>query len=362
MLKSIIKVLHFNFFLFFSLLFLQISLLSCMKNENRMSEWNQSFGEAKKIYSLACLDENMILGRPFLIQYADSSLIIYDEIGDSLFTIIDLATDNKIYRFGQKGEGDNEFLQVFSFCNMASDSLIGVFDIYRHCLREINIRQVKRGTTKFPVLTKDTLSSLKVSPTKYGGYLGLGFYENNMLSLSDSIIGRQYFFEYPYQDSREQAIANRLRGMAYQGTLCSNKALDKFLYAVRSAPIFMMFSITKNAIEKKYEWIGGYPVYKTEQTSEWRAAPISADCKQGFISAYATDNYVYLLYSGRSIREAKMNALQANTIYQLTWDGKPVNKFELDFSATTFCVSTDDSFLYALVNKGELELVKYEIE
>ena len=160
---------------------------------------------------------------------------------------------------------------------MKSDSILGVYDAYKHELREINLDKVKRGEMNFPVVFKDTLSSIKLSPTKYDAYLGLGFYESNMLSLTDNSIGSKFFFEYPYKDSREKAISNRLRGMAYQGTLCSNRSLDKFLYAVCSAPIFMLFSVNKDGIEKTYELIGGYPNYVTEETGEYRSAPMSAD-------------------------------------------------------------------------------------
>ena len=150
--------------------------------------------------------------------------------------------------------------------------------------------------------------------------------------------------------------------MAYQGTLCSNKSLGNFLYAVRSAPIFILYSVEKDRIQKTYEWIGGYPIYKTEENETWRSAPMSADNKMAFVMAYATDSYVYLLYSGKSIKEAGTDAFKANIIYRLSWDGKPNCKFELDYSLTNFCVSDYDDILYGLADKGEIELVQYVLK
>lgn len=355
------KILSFNYF-FYSFCILGI-LASCMqKGESNIVEWDGSFEDFQKLVSKPCLDEELILGHPYLMQYADSSLLIYDDIGDSLFLLIDLKENNRVYRFGRKGEGDNEFLQVFAFCNMKSDSVFGVYDTYKCDLREINLNKVRRGEMDFPVLLKDTLSSIKLALTKYDTYLGLGFYENNMLSLTGDSIGRKFFFEYPYKDNRERTVPNRLRGMAYQGTLCSNQSLDKFLYVVRSAPIFMLYSVNKDEIEKTYEWVGGYPDYKTEETNEYRAAPMSPDNKVSFIMSYATDSYVYLLYSGKSVRDAGGKAFKANVIYRLTWDGKPVNKFEMDYPLTNFCVSDDDAILYALADIGEAELVQYVLK
>ncbi len=156
---------------------------SCaQKGENNITDWDRSFRDAQKLVSKSCLNEELILGRPFLIQYADSSLLIHDAIGDSLFLLVDLKKGNRIYRFGRKGEGKDEFLQVFSFCNMKSDSLFGVYDAYKHDLREINLNKIKRGEIDFPVLFKDTLLSLKVFLTRYDTFLGFGFYANTLVS------------------------------------------------------------------------------------------------------------------------------------------------------------------------------------
>lgn len=89
---------------------------------------------------------------------------------------------------------------------------------------------------------------------------------------------------------------------------------------------------------------------------------MSADNKMSFTMAYATDNYIYLLYSGKNFRDAGMDAFKANVIYQLSWNGKPINKFETDYPLTNFCVSDNDDVLYALADKGEVELVQYTLK
>lgn len=345
----------------FYLLILFIFLSSCTKGDN-MHKLDNSFSETKKISAVNCLDNELLFGRPYCIHYADSSIVIYDDLTDSIFTLIDLKDDNSVFRFGRKGEGSDEFLQVFSLCNLNSDSLIGVYDVFKHTLSEMNLRRVKEGIIHFPVVAKDSLMSINIRPTKYGTYLGLGFYENNMISLMGSCIDSRYFFEYPYQDDQEKAISNRLRGMAYQGTLCSNKSLDKFMYAVRSAPIFMLYSVRDDTVDETYKWIGGYPIYKTEDTDTSRSAPMSAENKQAFVNAYATDKYIYMLYSGKSFKEAGIKAFSGNVIYQMTWNAEPVCKFELDLPIMNFCVSDSDNEIFALADKDEIVLVKYSLQ
>lgn len=108
------KLIRLNSFLY---LFCILSVFaSCVqKPDSSVEDWDRTFINTKKLISEACLDRELILGRPFLIQYVDSSLLIYDDIGDSLFLLVDLKENDRVYRFGQKGEGNNEFLQVFAF-------------------------------------------------------------------------------------------------------------------------------------------------------------------------------------------------------------------------------------------------------
>lgn len=339
---------------------LSIFFIASCSNKNKVKNFDSSFPISRRLTSTECLDSNFIWGRPWLIHYSDSSIIAYDDIGDSLFTLLDLRTES-VVRFGRKGEGVNEFLQPFSFHYILSDSLVGIYDVFKRELFELNLRNIKKKYIEFPVIIKDTLNSIDVCPTKYDTYTGIGFYEHNMLSLSGKHIGRKYFFEYPYKDEREKHISNRLRGMAYQGTFRSNPLLDKFLFAVNSAPMFFLYSVDSEKIVEIYRYIGGYPEYRTEENKSGRSTPMSAKNKMAFVNAYATDKYIYLLYSGKSYEEIGIKCFDGNVIYQMTWSGEPVCKYELDTPISIFCVSSSDDMIYAFATKEESTLVKMSL-
>ena len=338
-------------------------ITACQQQDDvSMQEFDKSF-VVKQLKGRQLFTERLMLGQPFLMHCVDSNLVIYDNIADSLFTMIDLRhEDGRIWSFGRKGQGGNEFLQVFSLARMPSDSLLGIYDCFKHELVQVNLHDIKRGIEEYSLVKKDSLLSTKVYATRFNSFVGMGFYDNNMLTLTDPHGAVAYWGEYPYRDQQERSISNRLRGMAYQGTLCMNPSLDKLVYAVRSAPIFSIYSVDSVKIEETYHFAGGYPEYRPEENENEFSAPVSAHCKQAFLAAYATDSYIYLLYSGKSFADSKLEAFQGNSIYRIKWDGKPDFKFELDYPIKNFCVDDQDKIIYAIAEKGETELLRFSID
>lgn len=69
-----------------------------------------------------------------------------------------------------------------------------------------------------------------------------------------------------------------------------------------------------------------------------------------FTNGAVTDQFIYLLYSGRQ-HEAEMPN-DNKTIYVYTWEGKPVKRLKLDRPVMSFTVSDDDTVLYAYDRKA----------
>lgn len=340
-------------------LLLSLMMLTGCRQDDTMERFDAAFTCRRTIVTQECKVSDLVLGRPFFMSYADSCVLLYDDLGDSLFTLIDMADSRRVYRFGERGQGPSEFLQVASVHRLPSGFC--VYDYHRHRLVRIDIKKVKSGVNDFSVLMNDTIRSIDMLPTAYGTYVGLGFYEKNMFSvLKDGVWS--YFSEYPSQDETERKIPNALRGMAYQGTLCASPALDKLVYAVNFSPIFMIYTVGEDSLVKTHEWIGAYPIYQPVEKNGSRSAPMSSRNRMGFISTYATDRYVYLLYSGKSLQEHREKALTGNVIYQLDWDGRPVARLELDVQLSQFCVTDADDRIYAVRNEEECTLIELSLD
>lgn len=218
---------------------------------------NRIFLEYEKIPS-----NGYIWGTPMDMIYCDSAIIVFDEKSeDGLFHLVDLNDLDSIYDFGKKGQGVNEFLMPFDI-QLFGKSSISVYDLYKKTLNVMNISDVKNRISNFSVLTKDTIpGTIKVFPTAFNTFVSLGFYEDCMFRLwGTGLIEEEHFMEYPYKDGDEKQIANRLRGMAYQGIIRLNPFMDKFVYAVNTSEIIHFYKINNTDISliKKYEM--NYPI------------------------------------------------------------------------------------------------------
>ena len=70
---------------------------------------------------------------------------------------------------------------------------------------------------------------------------------------------------------------------------------------------------------------------------------------------------MYLLYSGKSMKDYQADAFTGNVIYQVDWKGNPVRKYVSDKALSTFCVSDSDEMIYAVAKDNEPTLVKIDL-
>ncbi len=82
--------------------------------------------------------------------------------------------------------------------------------------------------------------------------------------------------------------------------------------------------------------------------------------KCSYLEGYASDKYIYLLYSGENARSEKLS-LGANSIFVYDWDGKPVRRLNLDRYIKCFGVTPDDDILYAYDGSNG-HLIKAELD
>lgn len=341
--------------------FISVFLFSCSQTVDKNSI-DKLFSSCDTLKYTALSTGGHLWGKPFSMKYIDSMLFVYDDIaGENIFHLIDLNHGNKVYGLGRKGQGSNEYIMPMEYLP-CGDTAIAVFDYANKKLSVLSIDDFLNKRNEPVVCYKDTFpGTIKLFHTKYNSELSFGFYDDCMFYLqkNNKILQKIGFF--PYRDSQEKQIENRLRGLAYQGILQNNPSNDKFVYAVNNAEIVYFYHIDSLAVNKVCEYQYNYPQYRPMHKGETRAAPVSVDNIRAFMDATASDNFVYLLYSGKTYKEDGLKSFEGNIIYVFDWMGRACRKIILDLPVFRFCVDKEDKAIYAFSNNPDPVLVRFSL-
>jgi hypothetical protein len=150
--------------------------------------------------------------------------------------------------------------------------------------------------------------------------------------------------------------------MAYQGKVKTNTSCTKLVYAAAYADLVYFYDIERNDIRviKKIE--NRFCKYRSEENGDGGiSAPIMSDNEYGCVDLYATDQYVYMLYSGKSFNEYRGKIGEAERLRIYDWQGNLLLEADLDLPCKNLCVSADDSFLWAIAEIPEPKIVAYDL-
>ncbi|MDR2474881.1 MAG: TolB-like 6-bladed beta-propeller domain-containing protein [Bacteroidales bacterium] len=296
----------------------------------------------------------------YMIATTDHIIGIDHGGGETFFYKQSIHTPDSIYRFGRKGQGPNDFIHPFSL-QYVSDSLICSYDVRLKRFFEILLNPDTLPTVKS--LSFDSILHFLIFKTACRQYVGMGIYPDAMFTLLDSSgVQIKSFAEYPYKDATERNIDNRIRAMAYQGRFGTNLSCTKFVYAASSADIIYFYDIEENDIRliKKIE--NRFAEYVPNQQGTAISAPFKSTNMRGYVDLYATDQYVYLLYSGRTYSKYKEKMFEANQLRIYDWSGNLRKEMELDISCKFLCVSPDDSLMWAIAEIPDPQIIRFDLK
>jgi len=266
------------------------------------------------------------------------------------------SAEGSLSFFGSRGRGPNEFLMPYSIQHIAGRT-VGVLDAM---LNEYHEFDLPRGD-ELPTITKSVKfksRSSRVLKTAFDQYIGLTFGERMFALLDSDGSTVDTFFEYPYEDAGERRIVSR--AYAYQGSMAANPSKTRFVYTPFNGEIIHFYSIEKdrlNVIEKIEK---EYPIYGDASQGDTQSVAFDAHGKNGYIALYATERFVYAIYSGQTVlemTEKKATNYEGELLRVFDWSGAQVRELRLDIPCSYLCVSDDDTRMWAVATDASGEIV-----
>jgi hypothetical protein len=304
---------------------------------------------------------DLIIGKDGFMIATAQHLIGLDYGGDFFFYRQHVTRPEELYLFGRKGQGPDELLRPHML-QYISEDLIGSYDLFAGTFHEISLNPHAEHIKSKTVSFHSGRTSYFVLKTACDQYIGIGPYPDAMFTLFDSSGHKiKSFFEFPFSDAEEKKIENHIRAMAYQGKIVANSSGTKFAYAAGYADIIHFYHVTNNDIQliKKIEH--RFCEYVPQVEGRSVSAAIRSTNRKGYFDLYATDKYIYLLYSGKTFQEYGVKSIESNQLKIYDWTGNLWKDAVLDIPCRYLCVSPDDKNMWAIAEIPEPTIVRFNL-
>ena len=298
----------------------------------------------------------IFIGGKMLYFGNDSSIIIQNLKSDFLLTKLNLK-DKSIINLIPLGNGANEFIHI-NVSQKTSDSTFIFQDMNSANLYQANI-YLGLINKIFPYKNPKCMEIAKMN----NDFIATGLFSEGMFAIYNNDTLQNYIYKYPKDNISDDKMA--YKAMAYQGKLLINEEKNSILFSSYKHPYFEIFKIiNQDLISIKKSYTGNYK-YEIPTDESMFFAHQYEDNTEGYIDAYATNKRIYLLYSGRSIKdidvETHEKASLSNTILVYDWEGCPIIRYNTDIDLKKICVNDAENIIYAIAYDPNPEIVFFKL-
>ena len=301
------------------------------------------------------------LNQAFDIELANNQLIVSDP-DEFHFKIFNLDNSNSLRRFGKIGEGPCEIIFPTTIQKIGTESnTIGLYGRKNWKYQEVDIKV--DSDIAIDSCFNQTSKSFNFNYQKLlkigdSTFFGIGIFDLKFaLAKVNSNEVEVLDIPYPFTDGNAQ-LGNI--PMSQQGDLILKPSGDKILCTTKYAPYFEILNINGDTeIKSSYVFEGWAPETKPNDDEKSISANLNQENKFGFISSSVTNNYIYLLFSGKDF---SVDPYLSEIVLVYDWEGNKIKRLNLDHEVEFITVSSDDDFLISYHDDGKPNLTRYELD
>jgi hypothetical protein len=193
----------------------------------------------------------------------------------------------------------------------------------------------------------------------------VGYYRENprfriMKNFTDTL---ERFHSYPPIENNynipEAKFVGGVRGNLYQAELDYSPSSDLLVLSYFNSTVIDIIDFkSKRLIKRLVGDDNNFPPAYVLM-SDQRASTLK-DSKEGFHEIQITENYIYALYSGKTIEKNFGDLMTGTAIYKFDLEGNPLVKYKLNPELTSFAVDEQNGKIYG-VNYYDNPLVVFDI-
>ncbi|MGE0089050.1 MAG: BF3164 family lipoprotein [Bacteroidales bacterium] len=346
----------------FLLLIIVISISSCKK---KMEFSIDLFGNTEEIL---IGQEIQLTGEflldPYFIEVIDSFLIAIDTDNSTILNIINLNNGEQLFRTLKRGKGPYELIfttNLHKYSPKNRHFYIGNEKILLYNLDSLIVNYENYEPNIIFNKKSNEFSGLDVLYINDSLYLSSTNFQFQkkycLLDKEGSLITAS--LDYPEDDFSEDFT---FKSLAYQGRFVKHPILNKFAFCMVNTPYFEIGNIENDTIKIIKDYYFNRINYKPiELSNNFQSVVMDKSNAYGFLRIVSTNEFIYLLYSGRNEEDFGDNIFQSPVILVFDWEGQPIKRYHLDNEINCFTVDETNSILYGISNKPKPMVFKYKI-
>lgn len=289
-------------------------------------------------------------------------LFVYDQDQNYQFKVIDILNDQYLKGFGKTGNGPCELSFPVSLnwvnnnqgkISINNRTTFKIQNFYLDKLHESESENCENIPinldTNFQVVAQLDSSTIIGTGLFEGKYAVQKIGEENAKSTS---IG--------FPTTTNENVDYRLKAMAFQGQFLKHPSLKKVLSTSLYTFAFDIIEADENnnvSLVKRVQY--GSPEFGG-RTGSKISLNVKKGNKYGCSDATISNNYIYILYSGKS--NEFEDSRESDIVFVYDWNGTPIKSLLLDKPAYKIAVDEKDQYLIAFINEKDPSLLKYKLD
>ncbi|MCF8307668.1 MAG: TolB-like 6-bladed beta-propeller domain-containing protein [Bacteroidales bacterium] len=331
--------------------------ISCTKNNEEKSPL-KAFRDSTLIQGNQLKISSEHIGEATYSLLIDSILVIKDTKNtDYAFHLININKKKYTKSFGKKGNGPKELAHPMGLNKNIQSENINTYASTKNKIFTYNVDSLLQKNDYKPYYIKKFMGEfLMPVQIQNGLFITTGPFEKGRYRLTESAQNlNKFIFDYPVDSEHEEA-PNESKSMVYQGRFKLQPEGKRFAFATNRAGILEIFQANNGTISKVIDQHFYNPDYKVQSKY---SVPIYPNNKMGFTDMSATKDYLYVLYSGRTILKYRKKFLYGKHVLVFNWQGTPIKHYKLDKAVRCISVNKTNSLLYAWAALPEPALLEY---
>ncbi len=259
------------------------------------------------------------------------------------------------------GEGVEESIGITGL-TLSSDGNVTALDYRKGKLHELPVSPLSRGGAASELqLTPERVHLAAIKGESF--VITTGLYDEGRYRYYSEESGEEhYYLPYPGHPDYPE-LSEKAKSMLYASTVLRLRPDEgAFVCTEMRSGIMDICRIADGKIECICRRCFHYPKVRVIDKEDEVDVAYYQDNVFGFQDVAVSNDRIYVLYSGKTYREAQQNVSQCQTLLVFDWEGNLLSSVRLDIPVYKISFDTVENMLYGLKGTyGDIELMRLNV-